>query len=161
MHVNGVITHMIDDTAWRFLHWVNQYHQAEFSNSCGNHLDRSLPLVRNINLINPMYILPSHFSQIDFHIILRSVLGFYKWTLSFRFPHQFLYAPLLSPVCSTCPAPLILLELITWIILCEVFKIWSSALWNFVWPPGTAYLLRRCVFLSTLFLTTFGLHKHV
>lgn len=148
---------MIDDTEWRFSHRVNQYHKAEFSNPCGNHLDRNLPLVPNINLINPMYTLPSHFSQIDFHIIVCSVLGFYKWTLSFRFSHQFQYAPLLSPVCSTCPAPLILLELITRIIFCEVLKIWSWALWNFVWPPGTACLLCQCVFLSTLFLTTVGL----
>jgi len=50
MHVNGVITHMIDDTEWRFSHCVNQFRQAEFSNSCGNHLDRSPSLLPNINL---------------------------------------------------------------------------------------------------------------
>ena len=103
-----------------------------------------------------MYILPSHFSQIDSRIILCSVLRFYKWSLSFRFSHQFLYAPLLSPICSTCPASLIFLELINW-IFCEEFKRWSSVLWDFVQPPGTACLLHWCVFLSILFLTMFGL----
>jgi len=44
-----------------------------------------------------------HFLKVHFNIILPSMPGSYKWSLSLRFPHQTLYTPLLSPYMLHAP----------------------------------------------------------
>jgi len=41
------------------------------------------------------------------------------------FPTEILYAFLISSMCATCPTHFILLDLITWIIYGEAYKLWS------------------------------------
>jgi len=84
-----------------------------------------------------------------------------KWSLSLRFSHQTLYMPLLSPICATCPAHLILLDFITQTILCEEYISVSSSLCNFLHYPVTSSLLGPNILLSTLFSDTLSLHSSI
>jgi hypothetical protein len=64
---------------------------------------------------------------------------------------------LLSPICATFPANLILHNLIFLIKLGEEYKSRSSALCNFLHYPVTSSLLGPNILLSTLFLNTLSL----
>jgi hypothetical protein len=71
---------------------------------------------------------PSPLLEIYLNIIIQSMLGPYKWSLSLRVsPPKNLYALLLFSICSTCLAHLILLDLIIRIILGEGYRSLSSS----------------------------------
>ena len=56
------------------------------------------------------------------------------------FPTKALYMPLVSPICATCSANLILLDLITRTILGEQYRSWSSSFCSFLHSPVTLFL---------------------
>ena len=59
------------------------------------------------------------------NVILISTPKSSKCPLSVRFPHQILYAPVLFPICTTCPSNLILVDLIAYIVIGEECS-WNS-----------------------------------
>jgi hypothetical protein len=81
--------------------------------------------------MNPVHIIPSYLVKIHFHIIHPLRLGL----LSDLFPSGFLinilYAPVFSPIRATCPAYLILFDLIILIVLGGEHKLWSSSLYSY------------------------------
>ena len=114
------------------------------------------PPVHIPNQIKPVHA-PSHSMKIHHNIILSSMPGSSQWSLSLSFPTKTLYTPLLSPLRATCPAHLILLNLITRTILREQYRSLSSSLRSFLHYPVTSSFLTPNISLSTLFSDTLRL----
>jgi hypothetical protein len=61
------------------------------------------PPVRILSQLDPVHTPTSHFLKIHLNIILPSLSGFSKWSLSLKFPHQNLVYT--SPLSRTCHMP--------------------------------------------------------
>ena len=83
------------------------------------------PSVRTLSQPYPVHIPTSHLLEIHPHIIHESTPRSPHWSPSLRFPHQDPVHPLSSPIRSTCPAHLIILDFITRTILGEEYKSFS------------------------------------
>jgi len=73
------------------------------------------------------------------------------------FPTKNLYTPLLSPIRTTCPAHLILIDFVSRTILRVVYRQLSSSLCNFLQSSVTSSLLGPNIILNTLFSNTLNL----
>jgi hypothetical protein len=82
----------------------------------------SLPLAPVLSQINPIHTISSYVSKIHFNVDPHISLGFHSGLFPSGFPTNILYA-FFSPIRDTCPADLILLDLIILIILGEVMKL--------------------------------------
>ena len=75
------------------------------------------------------------------------------------FPTNNLFTPLHSPMRATCPAHLILLDLINRTVLDEHYRSLSSSLCSFLHSPVTSSLLGPTIPLSTLYSNTLNVRS--
>jgi len=116
------------------------------------------PLVPTLSQLDPVHTPAFYFLKMQHNIILPSMSGSPKWSLSLRFPHQNpLYTPLLFPICATYPTHIILDNLITQKILGEEYRSLSSSLCGFLLSLVISSLLGPNILLNTLFSNTFSL----
>ena len=92
---------------------------------------------------------PPHPTSWRFILILSpSTHGSFKWSLSFRFPHQ---NPIHTPHLPYTCYMLIPLDIITWTILSEQYRSLSSSLCSFLHSPVPSSFVGPYILLSTLF----------
>ena len=112
------------------------------------------PPVSILGQPSPVHIPTSHFLEIHPNIIHPSTPWSPQWSPSLRFPNQDPIHPLSSPIRSTCPANLTLLDFITRTILGEEYKSFSSSLCNLLHSHVTSSLLGPNILLNTMFSNT-------
>ena len=112
---------------------------------------KNLPTVPILSQINPVHASQSHFLKIHLNFILPSIPGYSKWSLSPSKPCMHLSCP---PIHATCPAHLIIPDLITWIIFGKGYKSLRSSLCSFGYSPFTSSLLGPNILLSTVSFST-------
>jgi hypothetical protein len=118
------------------------------------------PTVPTLNLLDPVHAPTSHFLKILLNIILQSRPGSSKWPLSLRFSYQNPVCTSSLPIRATCPAHLILVDLITQTVFGEQYRSLISSLCNFLHSRVALSLLGPNILLSTLFSNTLTCSLH-
>ena len=114
------------------------------------------PPFPNLSQLDPVHTPISHLPKIQLNIIRR---GLPSGLFPSGFPTSILCKSLLSPIRTTCPAHLILLDFITRTILDEEYRSLSSSLCSFLLSLVTSSLLGPNIFLNTLFSYTLSLRS--
>jgi hypothetical protein len=116
------------------------------------------PMVPILSQMNSVHNFRPYLPKIHSDFIFPSTPKSSELSLPFRFYDHF-YTYLITPMRVACPTHFILLDLITLIIFCEAYKLWSSSLSSLLHPLATSSLLFPNNSLRTLFSNTLNLRS--
>jgi hypothetical protein len=111
----------------------------------------------NLSLMNPIQTFLLCFLKIQSKTSFHLRLGLPSGLFCSVFPNKFLYAFIIYSMHVTCPAHLILFDLIILIKFGEQYKLWSSSLYSFLHSPQHPVLTHR---QSVFFQLNVKFHTH-